>query len=310
MASSAANGIRIEYEEFGSIHDPVILLIMGFAAQMTVWPGSFCEALAEHGFRVIRFDNRDVGLSTHFDGVRAPRMARAMIANLLGIRIKTPYTLDDMALDAAGLLEALSIEQAHVVGVSMGGMIAQTLAAQRPGHVTSLTSMMSTSGKRGLRRPRADVLRYILFKRRRNMDRDAMIEYLVGLWALIGSPAYPTPHDERRRLVTSWVDRSLDPAGGIRQFAALAASGDRTQLLGRIRCPALVIHGENDPLIRADGGRHTAECIHNSTLRIISGMGHDIPEVLAASVADLIASHCAEAQFAAEKGRQEGTVFA
>jgi pimeloyl-ACP methyl ester carboxylesterase len=310
MASVNANGIRIEYEEFGNSDDPVILLIIGFAAQMTVWPESFCQALAGHSFRVIRFDNRDVGLSSHLDGVRVPGMVRSMAANLLGIRLKTPYTLDDMALDAAGLLDALGIEQAHIVGASMGGMIAQIMAAKHARYVKSLASLMSTSGNRKLRGPRPDVLRHILFKRKQNMDHDAMIEYLVGLWQLIGSPEYPTALEETRHRVTSWVDRNHDPAGSVRQFAAMAADGDRTPLLGTIQCSTLVIHGEEDPLIRADGGRHTAECIRNAKLHVISGMGHHLPEVLIPSIAELIARHCAEAQNNAQRESHEAAVVA
>ena len=310
MASANTHGIRIEYEEFGDSDDPVILLIIGFAAQMTVWPESFCQALANHSFRVIRFDNRDVGLSSHLDGVRSPGMVRAMAANILGIKIKTPYALDDMALDAAGLLDALGIEQAHIVGASMGGMIAQIMAVKHARYVKSLTSLMSTSGNRKLRGPGSDVLRHILFKRKKNMDHDAMIEYLVGLWQLIGSPEYSTSIDETRRRVTSWVDRNHDPAGSVRQFAAMAADGDRTPLLGKIQCPTLVVHGENDPLIRAEGGRHTAECIKNAKLHVISGMGHDLPEALIPSIANLIACHCAEAQNDAQRKLHETAVVA
>ena len=310
MASVDANGIRIEYEEFGDPHDPVILLIIGFAAQMTVWPEPFCQALAGQSYRVIRFDNRDVGLSSHLDGIKSPGMVRAMAASMLGIRIKTPYTLEDMALDASGLLEKFGIEQAHVVGASMGGMIAQIMAAKHARHVISLTSLMSTSGSRSLRGPRSDVLRHILFRRKKNMDHDAMIEYLVGLWQLAASPEYPTPIDEKRRLVTSWIDRNLDSAGSVRQFAAMAANGDRTSLLKTIQCPSLVIHGEDDPLIRVDGGRHTARCINNARLRVISGMGHDLPEQLIPSITKLIACHCAEAQNKQHETPHEAAVVA
>jgi pimeloyl-ACP methyl ester carboxylesterase len=305
MASIAANGIRIEYEDFGDPGDPVILLVMGFAAQMLVWPESFCRALAKHSFRVIRFDNRDAGMSTHLHGVRAPGMVRSMLASLLGIRLNTPYSLDDMAQDAIGILESLGIQKAHFVGASMGGMIAQITAAKDPGRVTSLTSMMSTSGNRKLPGPRPKVLQHALFGHRKNLDREGMIEYLLGLWQLTASPEYPTPADEMRRHVTLWVDRALDPAANIRQFAAMAASGDRTESLGTIACPTLVIHGEDDPLIPVAAGRHTAECIAGSHLRVIAGMGHDLPEQLVPEIAKLIASHCAAAQNESTDGPDE-----
>jgi proline iminopeptidase len=305
MTSIAANGINIEYEEFGDPGDPVILLVMGFAAQMVVWPESFCRALAEHSFRVIRFDNRDVGMSTRFHDVKAPGMKRSMLASLLGIRLEAPYLLDDMAMDAIGILESLGIREAHFVGASMGGMIAQIAAAKHPGYVSSLTSLMSTSGSRKLPGPRPKVLKHVLFGHRKNLDREGMIEYLMGLWKLTASPAYPTPVDEKRRRVTMWVDRALDPSGNIRQFAAMAASGGRTKLLGTIKCPTLVIHGEDDPLIPVAGGRHTAECIAGSQLRVIAGMGHDLPEQLVPEIAKLIASHCAAAQNDRSDGPEE-----
>jgi pimeloyl-ACP methyl ester carboxylesterase len=296
MLSVTANKICIEYEEFGNPDDPVILLIMGFAAQMLVWPESFCRALAERSFRVIRFDNRDSGLSTHLDGVTAPGMVRAMCASIVGLKIKTPYSLDDMAEDTIGLLDALGIQRAHIVGASMGGMIAQIIAAKHVGQVTSLTSIMSTSGSRKLPGPRPKVFKHALFGHKKNHDRDAMIEYLLGLWQLTASPAYPTAVDEMRRRVTSWVDRSSDPAANIRQFAAMAAAGDRTELLGTIDSPALIIHGEDDPLMPVAAGRHTAHCIRNAQLQVIAGMGHDIPEQLVPELATLIARHCAAAQ--------------
>ncbi len=296
MASATANGIRIEYEAFGDRRDPVILLIMGFAMQMVVWPEPFCRALAERSFRVIRFDNRDVGLSTHLDGVKAPSMVRSLLASLLGIRIRTPYTLDDMALDTVGLLDALDVEDAHIVGASMGGMIGQIIAAKYPTRVRTLTSMMSTSGKRGLPGPRSRVLRHAVFKRRSSMSPDEMFDYLVAFWQLIGSPAYPVPNEERKRRVRSWIERAFDPRGSVRQFAAMTANGDRTSLLRTISRPTLVIHGAEDPLIPVACGRHTAACIANSRLHVIPRMGHDLPEPLMPEIVELIATHCSNAQ--------------
>lgn len=310
MASVTANGIQIEFEEFGNPDDPAVLLIMGFAGQMVVWPEAFCRALAERSLRIIRFDNRDVGLSTHLDGVKAPGMVRAMFGSLLGIKFKVPYALDDMALDTIGLLDALDIRQAHIVGASMGGMIAQIIAAKHADRVRSLTSIMSTSGSRKLPGPRPKVLRQALFKHRKNFDREQMIRYLVDFWQLIASPAYPMPAEERRQRVTSWVDRNFDPAADIRQFAAMATSGDRTQLLDTIKRPTLVIHGEDDPLIPVDAGRHTAQCVANAKLHVIPGMGHDLPEQLIPDFARLIASHCAVASDGNVNHRGEVAEFA
>jgi len=296
VGTVAANGIRIEYQEFGDARNPAILLIMGFAAQMVVWPESFCQALADRSFHVIRFDNRDVGLSNHLDGVRAPGMKRSMFASLLNIKLRTPYALEDMALDVVGLLDALDIREAHIVGASMGGMIAQIIAAKHAQRVKSLTSVMSTSGNRKLPGPRPNVLRHVLFRHRKNMDRDRMIGYLVDLWKLTASPLHPTPIDEKQRRVRSWIERDCDPKGNIRQFAAMAANGDRTELLRTIERPTLIIHGEADPLIPVDGGRHTAQCIRDSQLQVIPGMGHDLPEQLVPQLARLIAAHCVNAE--------------
>lgn len=296
MTSANANSIRIEYEEFGEPGNPPIVLIMGFAAQMLVWPDAFCQALADRSFHVIRFDNRDAGLSTHLDGVRAPGMKRSMLASIFGIRLTVPYTLDDMALDTVGLLDELGIERAHLVGASMGGMIAQLLAANHAQRVRSLTSIMSTSGNRRLPGPRMRVLKHVLTRHRKNMLPDEMIRYLTDFWELIASPAYPTPHEEIARKVTMWVYRNSDPAANIRQFAAMAENGDRTELLRTVRRPALIIHGTEDPLIPVECGRHTAECIRDAELHTVDGMGHDLPEQVIPQLAERIALHCAAAR--------------
>jgi pimeloyl-ACP methyl ester carboxylesterase len=200
-----------------------------------------------------------------------------------------------MALDAVGLLDALGISQAHIVGASMGGMIAQIVAAKHGDRVKSLTSIMSTSGNRKLPGPRPKVLMHVLFRHRKNMRREKMINYLVALWKLTASPAYPTPTDEKERRVRSWIERDCDPAANIRQFAAMAENGDRTELLRTIERPALVIHGEDDPLIPEEGGRDTAHCIRDAQLHVIPGMGHDLPEELVPAIADMIAAHCRKA---------------
>ena len=295
MASVSANGIRIEYETFGDRLNPAILLIMGYAAQMIAWPESFCAALADRGFFVIRFDNRDVGRSTHFDGQKTPSVARSLIASLLNIKIRTPYFLDDMADDVIGLLDALDIRTAHVVGASMGGMIAQIIASGHAERVRSLTSMMSTSGHRSLPGPKAKVLKLVLLQKKKTRDPDAIIDYMTEFWQLIGSPGFPTPTEERKRLITSWVERDCDMDATVRQFAAMAADGDRSARLQSIDRPTLVIPGEDDPLIRVECGRHTAANIAGANLQIIPGMGHDLPEQLVPRLVELVASHCSAA---------------
>lgn len=296
MPTASANGIQIEYDEFGDAGAPAIVMIMGFAAQLVVWPESLCQSLAERGFRVIRFDNRDVGLSTHLDGVKAPGMVRSMLASLVKLKLKTPYSLDDMALDTVGLLDALEIRDAHIVGVSMGGMIAQILAARHANRVLSLTSIMSTSGKYGLPGPRPRVLKHVLLGHKKNMQADEMTGFIFDLWKLTASPGYPTAVEEKRQLIASWVGRNCDARANVRQFAAMAANGDRTALLKTIRRPTLVIHGADDPLIPAEGGRHTASCIDGAQLQLIPGMAHDLPEQLMPSIAEMIADHGSAAQ--------------
>ena len=308
MPTATANGIQIEYDEFGNRDAPVILLIMGFAAQLVVWPEAFCQSLADRGFRVIRFDNRDVGLSTHLDGIKAPGMLRSMAASLIKVKLKTPYTLEDMALDAIGLLDTLGIRDAHIVGASMGAMIGQIIAAKHASRVSSLVSIMSTSGKYGLPGPRPRVLRHVLFGHKKNMSAEAMRDFIFGLWMRTASPGYPTPVDEKRDLIASWIERNCDPAANVRQFAAMAANGDRTPLLRTIRRPTLVIHGADDPLIPVAGGQHTASCIEGASLQVISGMGHDLPDQLVPKMAEMIASHCIEAQDGTTKNSKPNAV--
>ena len=301
MSSVTANGIRIEYEEFGDPGDPPVVLVMGYGAQMVVWPEVFCRSLAEQSLRVIRFDNRDVGLSTHLHGVMAPSMLRCMFGPRIGLRLNVPYSLDDMALDTLGLMDALDIGRAHIVGASMGGMIAQIIAAKHANRAASLTSIMSTSGNRKLPGPRPRVLRHAVFKNRKGFTREQTIEYLIEFFQMNASPAYPITLEERRDRITAWLSRSFDPAGTARQFAAMATTPDRTDLLATIELPALVIHGEEDPLIPAECGRHTAQCIRNADLHVIPGMGHDLPEQLIPRLASLIVSHCEAADRAGDR---------
>lgn len=275
MPQVRANGIRIEYESFGHDGDPLILLIMGFAAQLIFWPEGLCQALADKRFRVVRFDNRDVGKSTHLATLPAPD-TRALLAEVMaGRRPAVPYTLDDMADDAVGLMDALGVERAHIVGASMGGMIAQLVAINHPARAKSLISIMSTTGRRDLPAGNRETLS-VLFAPPRSLSRDDLIEASVLVQRALSSPGYPVSEAEMRRVAQRRTDRALfDAAGLARQSAALIAAQPRNALLREVRCPALIMHGAADPVIPAAAGRDTAESITGAELIIVPGMGHD-----------------------------------
>jgi pimeloyl-ACP methyl ester carboxylesterase len=284
-----ANGIEIAYETFGDPADPPLLLVMGLAAQMILWDEELCRMFVERGFRVIRFDNRDVGHSSHVKGGPKPRLLRAMA----GITRNPHYTLEDMADDAFGLLDHLRIEAAHVVGASMGGMIAQTMAIQRPERVLSLASIMSTTGNRraGLPRLRA----FGLLLRRAPRDRDAYVEYVVRVFKVIGSPGFDRDEDWLRELAGKEYDRGVDRGGPARQLVAIQASGDRTEALAGVRVPTVVIHGLEDPLIPPRAGRATGRAIPGAELVEIEGMGHDLPRELWPRIVDHVARNAEQA---------------
>ncbi len=295
MAQLEANGINIEYDTFGERDADPMLLIMGLGTQMTAWTPAFCEALAAHGHYVIRFDNRDVGLSSKFDGVRSPGRLSFLLSQVLKMPIRAPYTLRDMADDAMGVLDALDIDSAHVVGASMGGMIAQLLAYHRPQRVSSLTSIMSTSGDPGLPKTRSDVAQQIFFSRPRRQNPQVMLEHLVKSMQMIASPAYPRSDPEWREVIGAALERSIYPQGFGRQTAAILADGSRVRRLKKIDVPTLVIHGSEDPLIPVEHGIDTAHHIPGATLEIIEGMGHDLPPELDETLTSLIATHAKRA---------------
>lgn len=296
MPSIPANGIRLEYDEFGSAQDPVILLVMGLATQMVAWPVPFCEQLAGQGFRVIRFDNRDVGLSTKFHGASAPGPVKARLHYLLGRGFEVPYTLADMASDAVSLLDALEIDSAHVAGVSMGGMIGQRMAIDHPQRLRSLISIMSSSGHRSLPGPRASVIRQMVFSRPKRPDRDALMDYMLRLMDQIGSPGYPVAEEDRRRQIALSLDRSINPPAFKRHMAAVLHDGDRSEELRGVQAPTLVVHGLDDPLVPVECGQHVAECIPDARLEMIPGMGHDLPPGLLPELARLISEHARDAE--------------
>ncbi len=294
MAQLHANGLQIEYDTFGESSADPVLLIMGLGMQMTAWTPDFCNALAAHGRHVIRFDNRDIGLSSKFHGAKAPSRWRYFLHHFVNAPLKAPYSLEDMADDAAGVLEALGIESAHIVGVSMGGMIAQLMTIRSPQRVKSLTSMMSTSGDPKLPRPRREVIRQIVRKRPKTGDPEQTIEHLVKSFQMISSPAYPRSEDEWRERISAAVRRSSYPQGFMRHVAAIVADGSRVERLKAIDRPTLVIHGSDDPLVPVECGIDTARHIRGARLEIIEGMGHDLPPQLVDRLTSLIASHARE----------------
>ena len=268
------NGIEIAWQEIGDPDGEPLLLVMGLATQMLAWDEAFCAMLAERGFRVVRFDNRDIGRSTKIEAAGVPKRAEM----LLGRRGTAPYLLSDMAADTTGLMDHLGIESAHLVGASMGGMIAQTVAIEHPQRVRSLVSMMSSTGNRRLGLPTWKAFG-TLFARPRP-GREAAIEQTVRTFKTIGSPAYPMDEERFRELAAASYDRSHSRAGIARQLHAIVASGDRTAALERLHLPATVLHGGSDPLIRPAAGRATARAIRDSRLRVFEGMGHDLPPAL------------------------------
>ena len=293
-------GITLCYERFGSESDPPMVLIMGLATQMIAWPDEFCAELAGRGFHVVRFDNRDIGRSTRIKG--RPPTPRQLITRKIDPVL---YTLSDMAVDAAGLLRELGIAPAHVVGASMGGMIAQTLAAERPDAVRSLVSIMSSTGNRWKGQPKFTMYRYLL--RRAPEQREAFIAYNTKLFETIGAGALPFDRDRVRDMVARSYDRGRDPAGPSRQLGAIIASGDRTAQLRTIRAPTLVIHGSNDPLVAKSGGKATARAIPGARLMIVEGMGHGLPEAVWPQLVEAIAGHAHAADRAASAAPLSGS---
>jgi pimeloyl-ACP methyl ester carboxylesterase len=292
-AFAASNGIRLCYETFGDRSKPPMLLIMGLAAQMIVWDDEFCTRLADRGFWVIRFDNRDIGESTRFPNARAPRFAELLFAQATGLRFRVPYTLRDMANDAAGLLDALGVARAHVVGASMGGAIAQELAIAYPARVRSLTSIMSSTGDPKLPGPRPKALARL--GKKVPLDRAGYVREYVTPWSVLAGEHFPFDADRTARQGAAGYDRGINPAGVSRQMMAIVASGNRTRALRELRVPTLVIHGTADPLIPDPGGRATAAAIPGAQLLLIEGMGHSFPREVWPTIIDAIARHAAQA---------------
>jgi pimeloyl-ACP methyl ester carboxylesterase len=274
-----ANGVRIEVDDQGPADGPVVLLIMGLGMQLIAWPQTMVQMLVQQGFRVVRFDNRDIGLSQGFDAAGVPNMALAALRHAMHLPVHSPYSLADMARDALGVLDALDIEQAHVCGASMGGMIAQHLAAMAPERVASLTLMMTTSGSRRLSQPSWRVRR-ALMSRPMKPGADAAVDWIIQVLHLIGSPAYPSDPQALRARALESVQRAWHPSGSARQLLAVVADDDRSALLPHIQAPTLVIHGVDDPLVPVACGKDLAQRIADARADFIPGMGHDLPEEL------------------------------
>ena len=268
-----SNGLRMAYEDYGDPADPAILLVAGLYNQLVRWPMELCELLVSKGFRVIRFDNRDIGLTDKMDGVRAPSILRLILHYYLRIPVTAPYSLDDMAADTVGVLDALNIQQAHIVGMSMGGMISQLVTGLYPERILSLTSIMSTSGERGKGIPSLRVSRQMT--RPVSKHRSAL-DNAVDTWQMIGSPAYPMSDEAVRALIKAETKRSSNPAGYLRQIAAIRTAPGRAALLKSIKVPVLIIHGEKDRIIPFHFGKEAATYFPKAILfKKIEGRGHN-----------------------------------
>jgi pimeloyl-ACP methyl ester carboxylesterase len=290
-----ANGIGIEVDDAGPADGVPVLLVMGLAMQLVAWPDELLAELRQRGFRPIRFDNRDIGLSQWFDHLGVPSVAWAALRHGLRLPVRAPYTLADMAADAVGVLDALGLQRVHLCGVSMGGMIAQHVAAAHPQRVASLTLVMTTSGARHLPPPAAPVRRALL-QRPHADDPAGALELMQQLLTLIASPAYPPDAAALRQRVAASIERAYHPAGATRQLLAVIADGDRSPWLKRIAAPTLVMHGRDDPLVRVAAAHDLVSKIAGAEIDVVPGWGHDLPVALMPRLADAIERNAARAR--------------
>jgi pimeloyl-ACP methyl ester carboxylesterase len=289
QAIAKVNDIEIVFDTFGDPNKSPILLIMGLGAQMIDWKDDFCERLASRGYWVIRYDNRDAGLSTKFDDAGVPNMMQMLVASSQGETLESPYTIKDMVDDGVGLLDVLKIEKAHVIGVSMGGMIAQSMAIHYPDRLASLISIMSSTGEMDLPLPTPEAL--AVLTNPRPTDREGYIESSVDGWRFLSGPKFPPDENIVRKQAGLKFDRGIHPAGVARQMAAILASGGRRESLKSVTIPTLVIHGDADPLVPVEGGVDTADAIPGAELIIMEGMGHYLPIELWPQLIDAIVLH-------------------
>lgn len=296
MPVTKANGIDICHETFGAADARPLLLLRGLGTQLAHWSGEFCQRLADAGHLLVIFDNRDVGLSTHFHGAGMPDLAAVVQAMRRGEMPPLAYTIDDMADDVVGLMDALDLPSAHVAGISMGGMISQVVACRHPDRVRSMTSIMASTGNPELPGPTEEALRVLMTPS--PPGREANVRARLETQKVIGSPGYPTDEAISREVAGHTYDRSFDPAGVARQMAAIQVSGDRRPALAKLTVPTLVIHGADDPLVRVEGGRDTARSIPGAELLVIPGMGHDVAPGLHDRLVQAISAHTAVAEVA------------
>ncbi len=290
MSFATVNGIRIAYEEYGDKGAPAVLMIQGLGMPLTGWPPSWRQYMAKAGFRVICPDNRDAGKSDCFDQFGVPAMLDILKCSLFNARIRSAYKLKDMATDAVGVLDHLGVEKAHVIGVSMGGMIAQRIAIHYPERMLSLTPIMTMTGDRQMPHPSLKV-KWRLISQPSHGDRQSMMKHSEKLWRTIGSPDYPASDEDLKAYINSLLDRGTHPKGAARQLAAILSENDRSPLLKQLNVPTLVIHGEADPLVPVSCGKQLAEKIPGAKLHIEPGMGHDFPVLLEEKMLRLITEH-------------------
>ena len=290
-----ANGITLEVEDHGSPQGEPLMLIMGLGMQLIAWHEDFVQSLVDRGFRVIRFDNRDIGLSENFDRLGVPNLAIAALKHTVGWQVNSPYSLVDMANDTAGLLDAMGIAKAHICGASMGGMVGQQLALHHPNRVKSLTLIMTSSGSRQLPQPSMKVRTAMLSRPDDPKSFDSIVAHYVSIYKLIGSPGYPAGDEWLTKRLSMSVKRSYRPRGTTRQLTAIAADGDRSKLLSRISAPTQILHGLSDPLVPVEAGRQLASLIPGAKMDLIEGMGHDLPMALWPRFADGIGAAASRA---------------
>ncbi|GAB5454513.1 MAG: alpha/beta hydrolase [Henriciella sp.] len=291
MAKITANGIEIEYETFGADDAPVVLMIMGLGGQLTMWPDELVEDLVRGGYRVILFDNRDIGLSHHHNGEKSPSILRQIILRRIGIKLKTPYELADMARDTLGLMDALKLDQVHLVGISMGGMISQHVAAMAPDRVKSLTALMTTTGNPKLPRPSGNIMKAMIRRGPQPTSRDEIINQSVATFGVIGTPGEDHNTNGMRDRITRSYDRSFNPAGVLRQMSAIVASGDFRKHTRSIKSPTLIVHGNADPLVPIEGGHDIAKLVRGARMEVMDGMGHDVPPRFLPQITKLMLDH-------------------
>lgn len=283
--------VAIDYAVHGAESGMPLLMAMGLGMQRTAWPASLLDALCARGFRCLTFDNRDIGLSTRYDASGVPRLHRVFAARLLQRKFPTPYTLADIADDGVALLDHLGIARAHVLGMSMGGMIAQHVASRHAERVDSLTLMSTTSGRLGLPFPAAQVMRLMLSRPDSRSGMAVATDYVVRMFSAIGSPGFPTPREDMQRRAEAGLRRAPSGHGISRQIAAIVSDGDRTPMLRKLEARTLVLHGHDDPMVPIAHGRQLAAVIPKARLHDIRGWGHDLPDALNGELAQLIAAH-------------------